>query len=131
MRKVTVALLAILTSFSLCCARSTAVASIPTSVIAQPQTKCENGLTSIQFEGAPGWFQTSRKCDVHATPVRLDTTFASSNLTQAQLDTLLRSYLSDNPTPHAQDINVCCCQPGWQVYDNSFKKCVNGKVIDK
>jgi hypothetical protein len=30
------------------------------------------------------------------------------------------------------DQNVCCCQPGWVVYDNTSWKCgTNGKLVPK
>jgi hypothetical protein len=127
MRKVVV--VSFIVSLSLFCAKSDKTLSIPTSVITQPQTKCENSLINIQFDGETGWFPTTKKCDMSATPAKVDTTHASGSLTQAQLDTLLRSYLSGTPRP--AEINVCCCQPGWQVYNNSHKKCSGGKVIDR
>ena len=103
--------------------------SIASSVLAEPQAKCEKGFTFVQFKGEEGWFQTTKKCDMRATPPKLDTTHASKKLTQPQVDALLRSYLAGNPK--SVDINVCCCQPGWQVYDNSISKCSNGEVINR
>jgi len=51
------------------------------------------------------------------------------NLTAAQKKQLLDSFLAGNPTPVGK--NVCCCQPGWQVYDSSDYRCSRGKLIDK
>jgi hypothetical protein len=101
---------------------------VPSAIVAEPQAKCQDGFIYIQFRGEKGWVQTMKKCDVRAKPPQLDTTNVKERLTQVQLDSLLKSYLSGNPTP--QGVVVCCCQPGWQVYDTSDYKCAStGKLI--
>lgn len=103
--------------------------SVPSYVLAQPQTKCENGFLHVQIHGEAGWFQTTKKCDMRATPPKLDTSNAGTRLTQTQLDALLKSYLAGNPQP--QEKEVCCCQPGWRVYDNATQSCSWGKLVPK
>ena len=61
---------------------------------------------------------------------QLDLKHASGKLTDVQKQKLLDSFLAGHPEPVG--VNVCCCQPGWQVYDQSKQKCTsNGKLIDK
>ena len=59
----------------------------------------------------------------------LDLKHASGRLTDAQKQQLIDSYLAGHPTPVGK--NVCCCQPGWQVYDNSKFRCSWGKLYSK
>jgi hypothetical protein len=52
------------------------------------------------------------------------------HMTEAQKRTLLDSYNSGHPV--SVDSNVCCCQPGYRVYDNSHQRCSqDGKLYDK
>jgi len=90
-------------------------------VIAKPQAKCEKGFVDVQLEGEQGWFQTTKKCQI------LDTTHAGENLTQAQLNELLKNFLSGHPQP--QGAPVCCCNG--QVYNNSNYNCHRGKLVSK
>jgi hypothetical protein len=102
------------------------------SPAAEPQTKCEKGFVNVQFKGEQEWFQTTKKCSARTANVKrkLDTTHASRQLTETQLDVLLTSFQAGNPQP--QQNNVCCCQPGWQVYDSTTHKCrTDGVVINK
>lgn len=128
MRKLTIMALIVLFSLSSLAFKQARTVSVASTVIAEPQTKCENGFIHIQFEGEKGWFQTTKKCDMRATPPKLDTTYASGRLTQVQLDALLNSYLSGHPQPQGK--NVCCCR-GWVVYDDSTHNCHGGKVVSK
>jgi hypothetical protein len=121
------ALSAVLLSLSSVASQEARTVSIASTVVAEPQTKCEKGFLHVQFEGQAEWFQTTKRCDMRAAPPKLDTSQASKRLTQAQLDALLESYLSGNPQP--QDQQVCCCN--WKVYDNSTHKCSWGKLIPK
>jgi hypothetical protein len=101
---------------------------VASTLVAAPQAKCQGGFIYIQFQGEAGWVQTMKKCDMRATPPKLDTTKVRERLTQVQLDSLLNSYLSGNPSP--QGVNVCCCQPGWQVYDSTAFHCSStGKLV--
>jgi hypothetical protein len=120
--------LVVLCSLSSLVFMQTKTESIASTVIVEPQTKCENGLIYVQFQGTDGWFRTEKKCDMRAEPPKLDTTYAGG-LTQVQLDALVKSYLSGHPEPVGK--NVCCCQPGWRVYDNSHQTCMRGKLSDK
>ena len=54
---------------------------------------------------------------------------SNKHMTEAQKKTLVDSYNSGHPVPVGK--NVCCCQPGWQVYDSSDFKCSGGKLINK
>lgn len=123
-----VALVAVFTLSSLASERIRAE-SIPSNVLAEPQTKCEKGFLHVQFQGQAGWFQTTKKCDMRASPPKLDTSNAGARLTQTQLDALLDSYLAGNPQPQGKE--VCCCQPGWRTYDNSTHTCSWGVLYPK
>jgi len=118
--------LVVLFSLSSLVFMQTTTESIASTVVAEPQAKCENGFIFVQFQGEVGWFQTTKKCDIRATQPKLNTSHAGRKLSQAQLDTLLTSYLSGVPQPVGK--NVCCCQPGWQVYDNAHQACIKGQV---
>ena len=94
---------------------------------AQPQTKCEQGFVNVQFKGDPAWYPTPKKC---AAKPKLDTTYAGKNLSPEQLDALLQAFLSgQSPTPQQRE--VCCCQPGFRVYDNATQSCSQGVLRNK
>src|SRR4029077_9731162 len=126
MRKCIIMAFAGLLLFSSLAFMQTQTESIASAVVAEPQAKCENGFIFVQFKGEDGWFQTTKKCDMRATPPKLDASHASGRLTEAQRADLLRGYLSGHPQPVGK--NVCCCQPGWQVYDNASQGCIKGVV---
>jgi len=130
MRKfVITALMVVLFSLSGLAFQRAKTVSVASTMVAEPQTKCERGFINIQFTGEKGWFKTTKKCDMRATPPELDTTHASRVLTRAQLAALMESYLSGNPQP--QDQQQCCCQPGYRVWDNSTQNCHNGTIVAK
>lgn len=103
--------------------------SVPSNVLAEPQTKCERGFLHVQFQGQAGWFQTTKECDMRASPPKLDTSNSGARLTQTQIDALLESYLAGNAQPNGKI--VCCCQPGWRTYDTSTHSCNWGKLSPK
>ena len=130
MSKLIVIAVVVLLSFSsLVFQQERAALGIATTVVAEPQAKCQNGFIYIQFQGEEGWVQTMKKCDMRATPPKLDTTNARTKLTQNQLDALMNSYLSGHPLPQGK--TVCCCQPGWRTYDSTSERCNWGKIVDK
>ena len=121
MSKFIVMIVVMLLSLSALAFQKGKTVSVASTIVAEPQAKCQDGFIYIQFRGEQGWIQTMKKCDMRATPPRLDTTKVRERLTQAQLDSLLNSYLSGQPLHH--DVYVCCCQPGWTVYDSAEFKC--------
>lgn len=124
--------LSALSAFAATASKPTPTTKAP-SAVALPQTKCEDGFLSVQFQGVPGWFGTNRVCDptVVAGPSRprLDTAAAGGNLSRAQLDALLDAYLAGQSQTSARE--VCCCQPGWRVYDTATTWCSGGVLRSK
>jgi len=55
-------------------------------VVAEPQTKCEDGLIYVQFKGVDGWFQTTRKCSEPNVLPKLNATRASGSFSQPQIE---------------------------------------------